>query len=85
MHQNTDELVVGSAELSSIELQNCIINSNSNDNKYEIAAPLYITDVVTSSNHRRFGIGTKLMTEIERCAFYELNTRIVFLHVDVIM
>jgi len=83
VHQNTnvssDDLVVGAAELSPIELQNCIINS---DNNNETATPLYITDVVTSSNHRRFGIGTKLMTEVERCAVYELNSRVVFLHVE---
>ena len=83
VHQSNDneDLVVGAAELSSIELQNCIINS-SNNNDIEIATPLYITDVVTSSNHRRFGIGTKLMTEVERVALYDLNSRIVFLHVE---
>jgi len=80
VHQN-DDLVVGAAELSPIELQNCIINS-SNTNNNEVATPLYITDVVTSSNHRRFGIGTKLMAEVERVAVYELNSRIVFLHVE---
>ena len=77
---DNDDLVVGAAELSSIELQNCI-NSGSN-NDVEIATPLYITDVVTSSNHRRFGIGTKLMTEVERVALYEMNSRIVLLHVE---
>jgi len=86
VHQSndgSDDLVVGAAELSSIELQNCIINSNSSDNNdIDIAAPLYITDVVTSSNHRRFGIGTKLMAEVERVALYELNSRIVLLHVE---
>jgi len=84
VHQNNDDsdddVVVGAAELSSIELQNCIINSSDND--ADIATPLYITDVVTSSNHRRFGIGTKLMAEVERVALYESNTRIVFLHVE---
>ena len=83
VHQSddgSDEMVVGAAELSSIELQNCIINNSSDNN--DIATPLYITDVVTSSNHRRFGIGTKLMTEVERVALYELNSRIVFLHVE---
>jgi len=81
VHQSDDELVVGAAELSSIELQNCIFNS-SNTNNNEVATPLYITDVVTSSTHRRFGIGTKLMTKVERVAVYELNSRIVFLHVE---
>jgi len=79
-----EDLVVGAAELSSIELQNCIINRY-NNNDIDIATPLYITDVVTSSNHRRFGIGTtgtKLMTEVEQCALYELNSRILFLHVE---
>ena len=78
---DNDDLVVGAAELSPIELQNCIINC-SNTNNNEFATPLYITDVVTSSNHRRFGIGTKLMIEVERCALYEMNSRIVFLHVE---
>jgi ribosomal protein S18 acetylase RimI-like enzyme len=83
VHQsNDDDLVVGAAELSSIGLQNCIINNSDNTNDVDIAAPLYITDVVTSSTHRRFGIGTKLMSEVERVALYELNTRIVFLHVE---
>ena len=79
---SVDVVVVGAAELSSIELQNCIINSNSIDQDIDIATPMYITDVVTSSTHRRFGIGTKLMAEVERVAVYEMNTRIVLLHVE---
>ena len=82
VHHDNDDLVVGAAELSSIELQNCITNDISSANNVLTTHPLYITDVVTSSNHRRFCIGTKLMAEVERVAVYELNTRIVFLHVE---
>ena len=69
VHQNinvgsVDEVVVGAAELSSIELENCITNDISSANNVLTTHPLYITDVVTSSNHRRFGIGMKLMTKL---------------------
>ena len=47
----------------------------------KIAMPLYITDVVTSSTHRRHGIGTKLMLSIETAA-WAIESRVVFLHVE---
>lgn len=81
-----EEVVVGAAELSPIELQGCvdISRSDTNDNDNDpnsINAAMYITDVVTSSKHRRLGIGLKLMHEVERVAWKEMGTRIVFLHV----
>lgn len=80
------EVVVGAAELSPIELQGCvdISRSDTNDNDNDpnsINAAMYITDVVTSSKHRRLGIGLRLMHEVERIAWKEMGTRIVFLHV----
>ena len=84
-----EEVVVGAAELSPIELQGCVdiscTDTNDNDNEHydpnSINAAMYITDVVTSSKHRRLGIGLKLMHEVERVAWKEMGTRIVFLHV----
>ena len=81
-----EEVVVGAAELSPIELQGCVdiscTDTNDNDNDpNSINAAMYITDVVTSSKHRRLGIGLKLMHEVERVAWKEMGTRIVFLHV----
>ena len=84
-----EEVVVGAAELSPIELQGCVdiscTDTNDNDNEHydpnSINAAMYITDVVTSSKHRRLGIGLKLMHEVERVAWKEMGTRTVFLHV----
>ena len=90
-NENDDEEeVVGAAELSPIELQGCVdisctdTNDNDNDHYYDpnsINAAMYITDVVTSSKHRRLGIGLRLMHVVERIAWKEMGTRIVFLHV----
>lgn len=85
----SSSIIVGAAELSQIEFQGAIISENENS-PVEAAAssaseliikPMYITDVVTSSSHRRLGIGSKLMYNIERTAS-SLGSQCVFLHVD---
>ena len=72
--------LVGAAELSPIELRGCVHKDNS-----QVLEPgtiaMYATDVVTSTSHRRLGIGSKLMTLLEDTA-YNLGCRFVLLHVE---
>jgi len=69
INMKNDNEVVGAAELSPIEFDQCIIHSNEKesssyaDNNH--ATFLYVTDVVTSLNHRRMGIGNALMERVE--------------------
>ncbi|KAL7465032.1 hypothetical protein ACHAXS_005360 [Conticribra weissflogii] len=78
-----DSLAVGAAELSPIEMKGAIWESHSvnNVNTTKCAAlPLYITDVVTSSEFRRCGIGSALMNAVEMAA-WDMGAPCVFLHV----
>lgn len=69
--------VVGSAELSPIEVRGLTPPSLSEtESKW-----LYVTDVVTSSSHRRLGVGTALMDAMEREAALQLNATRIYLHV----
>ena len=80
-----DEVVVGAAELSPIEFQNdVIIHTDENADDNDTLTPLYITDVVTSSSHRRMGIGSRLMNAVESHAYAIFDTPqvILFLHVE---
>lgn len=87
-HRYTTTTVVGAAELSPVELKgvftiagkNAALFGNVNAIISE-AMPLYVTDVVTSSAHRRLGIGSKLMDAAEKTA-REMGSRFQFLHVE---
>lgn len=78
-----NSVVVGSAELSAIELQGC-----DNNNEVESSSKcryLYVTDVVTASAHRRKGVAATLMEAVEQHAL-ELHDRykqstVLLLHV----
>jgi ribosomal protein S18 acetylase RimI-like enzyme len=59
-----DAVIVGSAELSTVEFEGTFLN----DDKKRNEEYWYITDVVTSSQHRRMGIGTALMNVMEQHA-----------------
>ncbi|OEU07393.1 hypothetical protein FRACYDRAFT_197724 [Fragilariopsis cylindrus CCMP1102] len=73
--------VVGSAELSPIEFNGATINiklredeeEEENNENYEDEEErhkyLYVTDVVTSSKHRRMGIANSLMDTLEKYAY----------------
>mmetsp|Transcript_8475 Transcript_8475/g.20385 ORF Transcript_8475/g.20385 Transcript_8475/m.20385 type:complete len:220 (-) Transcript_8475:1316-1975(-) len=69
--------VVGSAELSPIELKGLTPVSHLTTNRKW----LYVTDVVTSTKHRRLGVGTKLMDAMERAATLQFNATRIYLHV----
>ena len=71
-----ESTVVGSAELSPIELQGLVPASHLKANKKW----LYVTDVLTCTNHRRLGVGTALMDAMENAAVSQNGTRI-YLHV----
>ena len=75
-------VTIGAAELSPIELQGVFRTHDEKGNTDNNTATksLYITDVVTSSSHRRLGIGSELMTALERKA-WEMESKLVFLHV----
>ena len=74
-------VVVGSAELSPIELKG-IVPEVSNLATTNRTQWLYVTDVVTSTAHRRLGVGTKLMDAMERAAMLQFNaTTRIYLHV----
>ena len=80
-----DEVVVGAAELSPIEFQNdVIIHTDEKADDNDTLTPLYITDVVTSSSHRRMGIGSRLMNAVESHAYAIFDTPqvVLFLHVE---
>jgi ribosomal protein S18 acetylase RimI-like enzyme len=70
--------VVGSAELSPIEFNGTILNEEENNEKNKY---LYVTDVVTSSTHRRRGIANLLMNALESYAYDEYTIK-KKLHVD---
>ncbi|OEU06144.1 hypothetical protein FRACYDRAFT_202262 [Fragilariopsis cylindrus CCMP1102] len=79
-NNNDVAIVVGSAELSPVEFNNTngaatIIKNlkededeeeNDDDEKHKY---LYVTDVVTSSKHRRMGIANSLMDTLEKYAY----------------
>lgn len=69
-----DNTAVGTVELSPIELQGAT-------NAIQAAGDfLYVTDVLTSRDHRRMGVGMALMEATERHAV-ELGATQLFLHV----
>jgi ribosomal protein S18 acetylase RimI-like enzyme len=73
---SADRPAIGTAELSPIEFQGAIRNS-------ETSAPhyfLYITDVLTSKTNRRMGVGKALMEAMEAHAV-QLGATQLFLHV----
>lgn len=69
--------VVGSAELSPIELKGLTPASHLPTNRRW----LYVTDVVTSTTHRRLGIGTNLMDAMQIEATSQFNATRLYLHV----
>lgn len=75
------EVVVGAAELSPIEFSGVLTSCDNSVESVNALKPMYVTDVVASSSHRRLGVGTKLMGAIERQA-WDLGSRNVFLHVE---
>ncbi|KAL3769939.1 hypothetical protein ACHAWO_001887 [Cyclotella atomus] len=79
-HHGDEYEIVGAAELSPIETRGCI-HSNNVHLESNVPIAMYATDVVTSSSHRRLGIGSKLMNELENTA-WRLGCRFVFLHVE---
>jgi ribosomal protein S18 acetylase RimI-like enzyme len=82
-YYNGNEEIVGAAELSPIETRGCIRFNNDTHLKSVSNTPIamYATDIVTSSSHRRLGIGSKLMNELEDEA-WRMGCRFVFLHVE---
>lgn len=82
MQSNTEQgvqttIIVGSAELSPIELQGLMPGSHQISNRKW----LYVTDVVTSTNHRRLGVGAALMDAMESAAMLKFNATRIYLHV----
>ena len=73
--------VVGAAEISPIELRGCITYYNKGKISANERMSMYATDVVTSSSHRRLGIGSKLMIASEAYS-RSLGCEFVFLHVE---
>lgn len=69
-------IVVGSAELSPIELRGTMDASTTANTPW-----LYVTDVVTSSNHRRLGVGNALMDAVEEHASQHMSCTRIYLHV----
>lgn len=64
-----DGTIVGAAELSPVELQGTSKRENeNNDSSYSTIRILYVTDVVTSKNHRRKGVAQALMMKMEEVA-----------------
>lgn len=78
-------LPVGAAELSPIEFDGAITPQLSHDKDTSTAQQptrLYVTDVVTSSKHRRIGIANKLMDSLESFALENFGTdTMLYLHV----
>eukprot|EP00980_Cylindrotheca_fusiformis_P010418 scaffold2315_cov113-Cylindrotheca_fusiformis.AAC.11 len=76
--RNNELLVVGSAELSPIEISAAMMSSSDETN----FTSLYVTDVVTSSNHRRMGVGSAIMDALECHAIEKSNCSRIYLHVS---
>jgi GNAT superfamily N-acetyltransferase len=74
---NGETVIVGSAELSPIELKGTLPSSLATTK----ISWLYVTDVVTSSDHRRLGVGTALMDAIEEHASKNMSCTRIYLHV----
>jgi len=74
------EAAVGAAELSPIEFENTYAKTTTGKDKTTTNA-LYVTDVVSSSSHRRMGVGGALMTSLEQEAARQGIGRL-FLHVE---
>ena len=78
-------LPVGAAELSPIEFDGAITRQLSQDKDTSTAQQptrLYVTDVVTSSKHRRMGIANTLMDALESFALEKFGTdTMLYLHV----
>jgi len=77
---------VGAAELSPIEFDGAIVqNHSSGEGEDTILSPtrFYVTDVVTSSKHRRMGIANTLMDALESYAAekFETDNTLLYLHV----
>lgn len=75
---------VGAAELSPIEFDGAIITQQSDDKDAAQQLPtiLYVSDVVTSSSHRRMGIASALMDALESFAFEKSGAgTMLYLHV----
>eukprot|EP00978_Attheya_sp_CCMP212_P019649 scaffold55276_cov55-Attheya_sp.AAC.6 len=70
--QTTDGTAVGAAELSPIELQQCVLHDatlSSSEDGVLVGQEdyyYYVTDVVTARTHRRMGVGKALMEAIEQ-------------------
>lgn len=75
---------VGAAELSPIEFDGAITTKQSDDKDAAQQLPtiLYVSDVVTSSSHRRMGIASTLMDALETFAFEKSGAgTMLYLHV----
>ena len=72
--------VVGTAELSCIEVRGCY-DEESSECRY-----FYVTDVVTAKAHRRKGVAATLIDTLEQQAMQELNEKkqsaILLMHVE---
>mmetsp|Transcript_6814 Transcript_6814/g.14294 ORF Transcript_6814/g.14294 Transcript_6814/m.14294 type:complete len:285 (-) Transcript_6814:4-858(-) len=78
---SSPSIAVGAAELSPIEF------NGAETGKYitgDASSPkLYVTDVVTSSKHRRMGIANSLMDAVELCACDMCNDNDILLYLHV--
>ena len=80
--QNSNEtmtVAVGAAELSPVEFEGTLLLEEDDTSRVR----WYVTDVVTSSNHRRMGVANLLMDEMERYAFLRSETTSVTLYLHV--
>jgi ribosomal protein S18 acetylase RimI-like enzyme len=70
-------ITVGTAELSPVEFEGVVEAASGSD----AGQVLYVTDVVTSSRHRRMGVANALMDRLEADAI-PAGSRSLFLHVE---
>eukprot|EP00563_Minutocellus_polymorphus_P017802 CAMPEP_0197723130 /NCGR_PEP_ID=MMETSP1434-20131217/5557_1 /TAXON_ID=265543 /ORGANISM="Minutocellus polymorphus, Strain CCMP3303" /LENGTH=314 /DNA_ID=CAMNT_0043308351 /DNA_START=19 /DNA_END=963 /DNA_ORIENTATION=- len=79
---NAISIPVGAAELSPIEFDGAIIQQSGGKDAAQLPTRLYVSDVVTSSLHRRMGIASTLMDVLESSAFEKFGTgTMLYLHV----
>jgi len=71
--ETQERIVVGAAELSPIEFEGIVLPHDPSSDAKQVG--LYVTDVVTSSLHRRMGIANRLMDALEHYAYehYAVN------------
>jgi len=74
LQQQQQQIVVGTAELSPIEFEGTSVpvahqQQTQTQTQTQKHVSLYVTDVVTSSKHRRMGIANQLMDALEHYAY----------------